>query len=265
MGIPPDLTGVLLFVVLLWPGLVYSTIRARRRPERQLTPLRETVSIVGISLTALALTALVFAAIRSAWPAATPDIRQLMFNQRAYLSAHYVEVGWWSAAVVAAAVAGAACVAFAQSSQRLSRVPWLSRFVAPPADPSTMSSWWLAFSQYPPSEVEIHVGCSLDDGSYVSGRLYSFSQVAEDTADRDLLLRDPITMRPAGATAASAVDRAGLVAVSARHVVTMTVSYVARRPTAPGPTTADQAAADQAAQAAGHAVVTARSAVAQGP
>ena len=91
-----------------------------------------------------------------------------------------------------------------------------------------MSSWWLAFSAYPPDEVEIYVGCNLDNGSHVSGRLYSFSQVAEDTPDRDLLLRDPISVRPAGAAHSAVIDRAGLVAISARHLVTMTVSYVTR-------------------------------------
>ena len=88
MGIPSDLMGVLIFVVLLWPGFVYSSIRARRRPERQLTALRETVLIVAISLTALAVTALALAVLRSLWPGATPDMHQLLFHRRVYLAAH---------------------------------------------------------------------------------------------------------------------------------------------------------------------------------
>jgi len=250
LAIPSGLAGVLLFVVLLWPGFAYSSIRARRRPERQVTPLHETVSIVGVSLTALAATALLFAVLRSVWPGATPDTRQLLFHPRAYLTTHYAQVGWWAVGMLALAVAGSAGVAIALSSERLGRVPGLGRLVAPP-DPSTMSSWWLAFGGYRPDEVDIHVGCTLDDGSYVSGRLYSFSQVAEDTPDRDLLLRDPISVRPRGASRATAVDRAGLIAISARHLVTMIVTYVPRTPPAPL-TPAPMAATPESAGAAAH-------------
>src|SRR5208283_77181 len=45
VGIPSGLSGVLAFIVLLWPGFAYNSVRSRRRPARQLTTLQETAVI----------------------------------------------------------------------------------------------------------------------------------------------------------------------------------------------------------------------------
>jgi hypothetical protein len=231
VGIPSDLTGLLLFVVMLWPGFAYNSARARRRPDRQLTSLQETVIIVTASLAALVATSVVFAIIRVLLPGVTPDVRATLFSTHAYLQAHYVRVAWWAVAFLAVAILGAMGVAEAQESQWLRRSRYLRGLAAPP-DPSTQSGWWIAFRPGLDAGHEVHVGCTLDDGSYVSGRLHSYSQVAEDTADRDLVLRAPVKVRPRGAAEASEVPNVTWMTVSARHIVTMAVTYVSRVPPA---------------------------------
>jgi hypothetical protein len=233
MGIPSGLTGVLAFIVLLWPGFVYNSIRARHRPERQLTSLQETIAIVTASLTAVAVTGMVFGLIRVIWPGETPDVRSLLFQPHAYLQAHYVATAWWGGAFILVAVLGAAGVAFAQGSARFAGTgPF--RLLAPPPDPSSMSSWWIAFSGRDPAREEIHVGCAMDNGSFISGRLYSYSQLAADSADRDLVLRAPLSVRAAGSTDVQPIERAALITVSARNIVSMTVTYVRKPPHNPG-------------------------------
>lgn len=227
MEIPSDLTGLLLFVILLWPGFAYNSVRARRRPDRQLTSLQETVIIVAASLAAIVATGVVFAIIRSLLPGATPDVRAALFSTHAYLQVHYVRTVWWAVAFLAVAILGAIGVAEAQESQWLSRIPYLRGLAAPP-DPSTQSGWWIAFRPGLDAGHEVHVGCTLDDGSYVSGRLRSYSQVAEDTADRDLVLGAPIKVRPPGGTEAHEVSNVTWMTISARHIVTMAVTYVSR-------------------------------------
>jgi hypothetical protein len=233
LDIPSDLTGLLLFAVLLLPGFAYNSVRARRRPIRQLTSLQETVIIVLASLVALLVTGIVFAVIRALLPGVTPDIRALLFSTRHYLRAHYVRTAWWVIAFMAAAIGGAIAVAGIQSSERVGRGRYL-RWLGAPPDPSTQSGWWIAFTSGPPEPHRVHVGCTLDDGSYVSGWLKSFSQVAEDTADRDLVLRAPISVRPLGAATAQEVPRVQLMTISARHIVTTSVAYV-RKPPPPQP------------------------------
>lgn len=247
MGVPSSMVGLLLFVVLLWPGFAYTAVRARRLPERQVSVLRETVSIVATSLTTIVLVGVLFAGVRSLWPGSTPDSGRLLFDTRAYLRAHYVSVGWWGLGLLVLAVIGSAGVAVAQSSERLGRVSWL-RWLAFSPDRSSMSSWWLAFTEWNPDEVDIHLGCTLDDGCYVRGRLFSYSQLAEDVADRDLTLVAPIEVRPKGGDKVETVDQAGLMIISARHLVTMTVTYVPKNlaaATTPSQTAPPQAAAPQ--------------------
>jgi hypothetical protein len=233
MAIPSGLTGVRTFVVLLWPGFVYNSIRRRRRPERQLTSLQETIAIVTASLTAVAATGMVFGVIRVIWPGRTPDVHSLLFEPHAYLQAHYVTTAWWAGAFIVVAVFGAAGAAFAQGSARLGEIR-LFRLLAPLPDPSSMSAWWIAFSGRDLSREEIHVGCTMDNGSFISGRLHSYSQSSEDSADRDLVLRAPLSVRAVGSSEAQPIERAALMTVSARNIVSMMVTYV-RKPASPVP------------------------------
>jgi hypothetical protein len=199
VGIPSDLTGLLLFVILLLPGFAYNSVRARRRPDRQLTALQETVIIVTASLTALAVTGVVFAVIRELLPGVTPDVRAAVFSTHAYLQAHYVQAVWWAVAFLAAAIAGAAGVAAAQESRWLSRSRYLRGLAAPP-DPSTQSGWWIAFRPGLDAGHQVHVGCTLDDGSYVDTvllrRLYALIIIEHGTRRVHLA---GITGQPGGA------------------------------------------------------------------
>src|SRR4051794_8325452 len=196
MTVPSNLLGLLLFVLLLWPGFAYSSIRARRLPERQVSALRETVSIVVISLTALAVVLALFGLVGLVSPGRMPSVELLIFAPEPYLRTHYVSVAWWGVGMLAVAVVGSALVAAFLTSSRFARVRLVGQLAAP--DPSTMSAWWAAFSARNEDEVEIHVGCTIDDGSYVVGKLYSYSQLAADTADRELLLTAPLRVRSKG-------------------------------------------------------------------
>ena len=246
MGIPSDLTGLLLFIILLWPGFAYNSVRARRRPDRQLTSLQETVIIVTASLAALVGTGAIFAIIRVLLPGVTPDVRAALFSTHAYLQGHYVRTAWWAVTFLAVAVLGAMGVAEVQEGQWLRRSRYLRGLAAPP-DPSTQSGWWIVFRPGLDAGHGVHVGCTLDDGSYVSGRLRSYSQVAEDTADRDLVLRAPIKVRPRGAAEAQEVQNVTWMMISARHIITMALTYVSRAPSSqPAPHQPPAAPAPQA-------------------
>jgi hypothetical protein len=237
VGVPSGLAGAVLFVVLLWPGFAYNGIRARNRPGLQLSPLQEIVTIVSASLVALAATGLLFGIARVAWPGSTPDVHSLLFDPHGYLEHHYVLAGWWAIGLLAIAVGGSIAAALAQSHPRVVGSRWLRPLMGQP-DQSTMSAWWIAFSDRDPRSEHIHVGCALDDGTYITGRLHSFSQLADDVADRDLVLRPPLSARPSGGTEMQQVANAALMTISARHIVSMTVTYVRRPgPVAPAATT----------------------------
>jgi hypothetical protein len=215
-------------MALLWPGFVYISVRSRTQPDRPLSPLRETVTIASVSLITLAAVAGVFGLLRVLMPAQTPAIGQLVVRPRSYVQTHYVSLAWWITGLMALAIAGAALAATLRSARGLLRVPGLRYLVAGNPHPSQVSSWWLAFTEYPTSEYDIYVGCVLDNGSYVTGIVYAYPQSATDAPDRDLVIRAPISVRPPGGTVLAPLAEAGLMTISAQHIVTMTVSYVPR-------------------------------------
>jgi len=114
--------------------------------------------------------------------------------------------------------------------------------------PSTVSAWWRALREH---RTEIHaqygrdpmirVGCYLDDGSYIEGGLNSFSQLADETADRDLILAEPHHRGPGG-THLEPLD-AHVAVISARRIVAMQVKYYLE-PLPPLPSPEPEAGAD---------------------
>ena len=85
----------------------------------------------------------------------------------------------------------------------------------------------------------MYVGCTLSDGSYVSGLLRSWSKLADDTPDRDLVINGDIFFRPGGAEEGVVLPDVGGAVLSARNIQLLTVSYLsADAPTIPPETRA---------------------------
>lgn len=229
---PTTFTGLLLFVVLLLPGFAYMVGRERHGVQRRVSALRETVSIVAASITAelmlLALTAVIWAN--------TIDVGDALGNPRAHAAAL---ISWGCGLLIAASA-----ITYLWSWPRPRRAVdqflsqrFTGRWSCVPdmigtgyPHPSTVSAWWRVLrerrdeihAEYGRDPV-IRVGCYLDDGSYIEGGLNSFSQLADETADRDLILAEP-HHRPCAAVKLEPLDAHAAV-VSARRIVAMQVKY----------------------------------------
>lgn len=101
-------------------------------------------------------------------------------------------------------------------------------------DDSTVSGWWILFEKWKGNR-DIDVGCVLDDGSYVSGRLASFNTSADDSPARDLLLWAPILYRPPGAHEHIVHETARAASISASRIVSLFVSYRDQPAVTPSP------------------------------
>jgi hypothetical protein len=224
--VPSTLLGLVLFAVLLAPGLTFVLARERRIPERPLSAFRETAVVACVSLVADLVVLAGFAAVRAVAPGLTVDVGALVRAPAAYLRTGYRPVFWWG--VILLAVATGLAVAAGSGWLRRQVVRGRLRRLAGPgeAHDSAVSAWWLLFNEHP--DADVHVGCLLDDGSYVSGWLHSFSTVAADSSDRDLTLAPPIEFRPAGSQHLQEIPRLGAAAVSARQISVLLVSYVRR-------------------------------------
>jgi hypothetical protein len=221
---PTTLSGLFLFVVLLLPGFAYVVGRERHTSGQQFSAFRETAIVVAASVSFELVVLVAFAVIRTLWPGITPDVGALVRNSDAYLrgqngqAGHYGQVAIWAVAMLAASVA----LAYAATFSGFREI--ISRLAGKYPHESTTSSWWTLFETWEQGR-DIHVGCNLDDGSYVEGRVGSFSRESDDISERDLILIQPIRYRPSGSRAARPYA-AGAVCLSAGKIVTMFVTYV---------------------------------------
>lgn len=224
MLMPTTLTGLLLFVVLLLPGFAYAIGKERNSVAQRPTPFRETAAVVAASVVFNLVVLALFAIIRTVWPTATPNVGALIRNAGVYLRGtpgqvgHYGQVGMWAAGMLAFAVLLAYLATLPQV-----RVVAAKALGTYPHD-STASAWWILFEKWQ-GDRHIHVGCILDDGSFVEGTLGSFSRESDEGPERDLILAAPIRYRPPGEGTDGSPYECGAVCVSATRIVAMFVSY----------------------------------------
>lgn len=237
---PTTVTGLLLFVVLLLPGFAYVVGRERRGVERRLTAFRESATVVAVSVACEIAVLCGFAVIRLVLPWITPDVGRLIREGDAYVGTHYGSLAVWGLLLLLAAITLAYAMAMEETRQFLQRLAarkWVRRIGDfPPLRPlmrlltataphtSTVSAWWLMFEDWHPG-LDVHVGCLLDDGSYIEGRLASFNRSADDSPDRDIVLTAPLKHRLPDERQSGDYD-AGAACISARRIVTMFVTHI---------------------------------------
>jgi len=244
---PTTFTGLLLFVVLLLPGFAYFVGKERHTTAQQLSTFRETVTIVAASVSFELIVLVLFAVIRTLFPSDTPDVGALIRDSGGYLrghghhTGHYGQVAIWAVGMLAASALLAYLATWPQVRAAASKV----KLAGPYPHESAVSAWWTLFDTWKQGR-DITVGCALDDGSYVEGRLGSFSRVADDQADRDLILTEPMSRRAPGADNLTPYE-GGAMCISARKTVTVFVNY--KGPVISSPEA--QAVPDQASTAAG--------------
>ncbi|QFZ18498.1 DUF6338 family protein [Saccharothrix syringae] len=211
---PTTLTSLLIFATLLLPGLVFVRRTERDSPERELSAFRETVAVVAAGLCSdlVLLVGLVGAGL--AVPRAAPDVGSFLRNP----IDHLAEVVLWSVGFVATACVLAHLSAVVLAC-RAARHPSARRL-----SDTQQSAWWLLFREHP--DAQVFVGCTLEDGSYLAGFLHSYSRTAKEHPDRELTLRGDITHRPASSTTAAVLPDVNAVAISARRIQFLTVTYL---------------------------------------
>ncbi len=218
---PTTLTALLIFVVLLLPGFAYLVGKERYGTERHTSPFRETVAVVAASVTSEMIVLALFAIVHWLRPSWTPNIGALIHSGSAYAAGHYQSLATWGLFMLALAVAAAYFATVPGVRRTFKRVPIVGTY---PHD-STVSAWWIMFDKWPRGR-DVQVGCILDDGSYVAGFLASFNNSADDSPDRDLVLKAPIQYRPPGAAELIPYASASAVSIPASRIVSTFVGYV---------------------------------------
>lgn len=230
---PTTAVGFLLTIVFALPGYVYHRISLRRRPERVDTAVQELLSIVFVGVAIDFGTVALLALGAGVLPLRTPNLSRLIVDPGGYSAAHLSLVAGWGVAFLVTTI-GLAVLLALEPWARFLPVTWRrwrsdrARRVG-----EQQSSWWLLFHEHP--NATIHVGCALDDGSYVSGRLHNYSKAANENGDRELALSGEIFYRPPDDPKGGVLPAVNAVSISARRLVLLTVTYVMPDQTPPQP------------------------------
>lgn len=225
---PTTFVGLVLFVVFLVPGYVYSIERRSRLPSRPLSSLSETVGLVFVSVVTNAVAALVFGALRALLSRHTPDVGRWIRTGSAYAEPRIAYLAAWCGALLLLSCALAFLIGLTSGRKGPSRL--LNPVIL------DVSTWYHVFEHPAPASegrrTYAYVGCTLDDGSYVGGRLSWYSTEVVESADRELALSEPIEVRdPDGVTID---EEASVVIVSARSLRRLSVTWVEEDATASG-------------------------------
>jgi Family of unknown function (DUF6338) len=230
---PTTVAGLLLTVVFALPGYVYHKLSLRLRPERVDTAIQELLRIVfaGVAIDVGSAALIGLATSVFSWRA--PNLSRLLVDPVRYSAAHLALVTWWLVAFLAVTI-GVAVLFGLEPWDRLLPAGWhrrrrdRARRVG-----DQQSSWWLLFHEHP--ESTIHVGCALDDGSYVAGRLHSYSKAPVENGDRELSFSGDIFYRAPDDPDGGILPAVNAVSISARRIVLLTVTYIVADPAALAP------------------------------
>jgi hypothetical protein len=212
---PDTLLGLAVLVLLLVPGVVFVIQVDNRRPTRDLSALRELVSIAAVGALCDSVALVVFSILRAFLPRQTPDVGGIARFGFSYAKLHLVSEGWWLAGLLV----GSCALAYL-----LGRYwPGVAGAVASGSITFT-SAWWELFHANPGTR--IYVGCELQDGSYIAGYLWRYSTETDETPDRELALTGPVTYWPAGhPEPTESMQNVGAVSIRASQMKFLTVTY----------------------------------------
>ncbi len=240
-------TTVSLFVTVAFalPGYVFHVAASWRNPERTDTAVTEVLSVLFASIAIDTLVILLLVMASAVLPVATINASGFIAHPQAYTAKNLDVIASWGATGFLLALLLAVAVGFRLWEQ------WVpTRWLKWAGDRERLyqgqqSAWWRLFHENPGSRV--YIGCTIDDGSYVSGFLNTYSKVGTEHADREITLRAPVTYRASGDSEKVKLDNVGAVAISARHIVLMTVTYEVPSATPPAGTAENQAVTPAAA------------------
>ncbi|MDG4787657.1 DUF6338 family protein [Micromonospora sp. WMMD1102] len=224
--VPSSVLGLVVFVLLLAPGLAYVLCHERVVPTQPHSAFRETLRVVFVSVGCLIVTSIAFAGIRSVLPEHTLDVRGLVQDPTRFAREHHVQIAWWSLAFLTVATAVGVATAHLQLSgwrlqRRGNRFVWVNRTTRAPL--SSASAWDKAMHESVPHGHSAYAGAQLDDGSYISGYVASHSPIPQETENRDLLLVAPKMRMKDGTDKALP---AAMTVISSRHIVRLDVTHV---------------------------------------
>lgn len=182
--IPGTWLAVVLFLIVVAPGLFFDLLGARRRVEAAESAFREVGRVALGSLGFTLVTLVVLLGVRWLFPRLFFDPRAMILGGNAYLADHYGQV----ILTIVAATVVSHLLAFGVHKLLARRTGEAFRKV---------SAWGVAFRDGVPAGHAVFVRVRLTSGLVYTGQVENFTADLS-AADRELLLTKPLAVKPDG-------------------------------------------------------------------
>lgn len=213
---PDSLFGVVFYVFALFPGLAFLFAREGHQPAVKRTVIRETASIVFVSVICDAVLVLLLLAVGSLWAPLGDELRNIARGDYA----------WVRNNPELAVVAIFAAIALTTLLGRLLGSEWAHRhglwYVWRSSIPRDTSVWVANFASDLASGNEVRLGIQLKSGRWITGSLYAYDNDPEPGPHRALTLTNVFTSQ-----ADDTVRLADMVIVEAGEIEFLQVAYLA--------------------------------------
>lgn len=235
---PATLTALAIAAILV-PGYVHRMARSRQTPLSPASQLNELLALLTVSLLTLGTACALHEIGRTIWPGSFIDTPEFLKAPSTFWLEHFGAVTWsvvgvLGTAILLAALLGNATPLIEALQSTRSRRGRIGRWAAQLGDrfaPAIVeaSAWYRALDVDVPDNCWVHVGCSLRQGGYVSGRLAWFSTDTEEHGDRGLALAPPIEWIRHGQPTDTSLT--GRLVLSACEIALLEVTYRSDPPT----------------------------------
>ena len=230
--IPQTAVAVVVFTLLILPGVVFELLRQTRRPSFDQTPLEEVARIILASVGALGAGVAILGAVGFVAPRLVIDIPDLAAQGSAtYWSTHPRQV---LANVIGLLVISIALVLLAHRSLNQSEKGWVNRGVQrvsqwlghrPGSAVERFSVWRTLLREHQPKGADTKVTVVKTDGTLVTGLLAGYD-TSGSPSERDLALQPPIeVLRPGWSSPTSLGDGWKRMIISGRDIAEILVTW----------------------------------------
>jgi Family of unknown function (DUF6338) len=217
--IPNNAATVIVFFLLVAPGIVFQMLRARWRPAVTESVFRETSRILLASTACTLLAIMALSILRLTWPSSMPDPGAWLRDGQSYFLSHY--------RLVARSVLLAVLLSFGIAAL----ASWLMSRKAK-GELRPVSTWFQLFRVRVPEDARPYVRVRLKSGEVYGGSVIDYSEDVA-LADRELVLGPPLSRRVESEETTVLDDAWQRVVIAGADIEVMWVSYVRRR-AAPG-------------------------------
>ncbi|RSM87445.1 hypothetical protein DMH04_10460 [Kibdelosporangium aridum] len=210
--VPSTAAAVVVFLLLVTPGIAFELLWQRTRPRRDESTFIEISRVLLAGVVFSGSATVVVAVAAAVVPGSAADPAVLLRDGNRYMTEHPRLV----LVTLAATVLLALCAAVATHA-----------LLTPPMRRIAQETvWHTAFSRMAPTGARVFLSVQLKDGTTITGYTAGYS-TEPDPAKRDLLLVAPLTIRPPGAAEPDQLTRSWqTLVVAGGDISTIAAAYV---------------------------------------